>query len=50
MILTTGSESSTRIVYANLVREATAGLIPRATLLASYRRILTFKATLQAPA
>jgi beta-N-acetylhexosaminidase len=50
MILTTGSESSTRIVYANLVREATAGLIPRAPLIASYRRILTFKASLQAPA
>ena len=43
MILTTGSEASTRTVYANLVRAATAGAIPRATLLASYDRILHLK-------
>jgi beta-N-acetylhexosaminidase len=46
MILTTGSESSTRLVYAALVREATAGAIPRATLRASYNRILLFKSRL----
>jgi beta-N-acetylhexosaminidase len=46
MILTTGSESSTRLVYAALVREATAGSIPRATLRASYNRILLFKSRL----
>jgi beta-N-acetylhexosaminidase len=46
MILTTGSESSTRLVYAALVREATAARIPRATLLASYNRILLLKARL----
>lgn len=46
MILTTGSESSTRLVYAALVRAATAGGIPRATLLASYNRILLFKSRL----
>jgi beta-N-acetylhexosaminidase len=43
MILTTGSESSSRTVYATLVRAATAGQIPRATLLASYNRILVLK-------
>ena len=46
MILTTGSESSTRLVYAALVREATAARIPRATLLASYNRILRLKSHL----
>ena len=39
----TGSESSTRTVYASLVREATAGRIPRATLVASWNRILLLK-------
>jgi beta-N-acetylhexosaminidase len=43
MILTTGSEAATRTVYANLVRAATASRIPRATLLASYNRILHLK-------
>ena len=46
MILTTGSESSTRLVYAALVREATAARIPRTTLLASYNRILRLKSHL----
>jgi len=46
MILTTGSESSTRLVYAALVRDAAAGGIPRATLIASYNRILLFKSRL----
>jgi beta-N-acetylhexosaminidase len=43
MILTTGSESSSRTVYATLVRAATAGQIPRPTLLASWNRILALK-------
>jgi beta-N-acetylhexosaminidase len=46
MILTTGSEAATASVYAYLVQQATAGAIPRATLLASYNRILTLKAGL----
>jgi beta-N-acetylhexosaminidase len=44
LILTTGSEASTRAVYAYLVAEATAGSIPSATLQASYARILALKA------
>jgi beta-N-acetylhexosaminidase len=43
MILTTGSESSSRTVYASLVHAATAGQIPRTTLLASWNRILVLK-------
>jgi beta-N-acetylhexosaminidase len=43
MILTTGSESASRAVYAALVAAATAGRIPRATLAASYTRILALK-------
>ena len=46
MILTTGSEASTRAVYAKLLAAATSGAIPRATLLASYDRILALKAGL----
>ena len=46
MILTTGSESATRAVYAYLVQQATAGAIPIATLQASYARILVLKAGL----
>jgi beta-N-acetylhexosaminidase len=46
LILTTGSEASTRAVYAYLVAEATAGSIPSATLQASYARILALKAGL----
>jgi beta-N-acetylhexosaminidase len=44
MILTTGSELSTRGVYATLLRQAQEGLIPLATLRASYDRILALKA------
>jgi beta-N-acetylhexosaminidase len=46
MILTTGSEASTRGVYATLLRQAQLGSIPRATLQASYNRILALKAGL----
>jgi beta-N-acetylhexosaminidase len=46
LILTTGSEASTRAVYAYLVAEATAGSIPSAMLQASYARILALKAGL----
>jgi hypothetical protein len=44
MILTTGSEASTRAVYAALLRKAQDGWIPTATLRASYVRILALKA------
>ena len=43
MILITGSELTSRTVYATLLREATAGAIARTTLLASYNRILLLK-------
>ena len=46
LILTTGSEASTRAVYAYLVAEATAGSIPTSLLQASYARILALKAGL----
>jgi hypothetical protein len=46
MILTTGSELSTSGVYATLLRQAQEGLIPVATLWASYDRILAMKAGL----
>ncbi len=46
MILTTGSEASTRGVYATLLRQAQLGAIPIATLRASYYRILALKAGL----
>ena len=46
MILTTGSEASTRTVYATLLRQAQLGSISRATLLSSYTRILRLKAGL----
>lgn len=46
MILTTGSETATQSVFAYLVQQATAGAIPRATLQASYARILALKASL----
>ena len=44
LILTTGSESSSRAVFAYLLQQVTAGTIPIATLRASYDRILTLKA------
>jgi len=43
MILLTGSEASTRGVYAALLASATAGSIPTATLRASYDRIVALK-------
>jgi beta-N-acetylhexosaminidase len=46
MILTTGNEASTRGVFATLLRQAQLGSIPRATLQASYDRILALKAGL----
>jgi beta-N-acetylhexosaminidase len=49
MILLTGSEASTRAVYATLLRDATAGSIPKSTLRAAYDRILALKARLGTP-
>jgi beta-N-acetylhexosaminidase len=46
MILSTGSEASTRSVYAALLVNAETGAIARSTLLASYGRILALKAKL----
>ncbi|MGH2467866.1 MAG: glycoside hydrolase family 3 N-terminal domain-containing protein [Candidatus Limnocylindrales bacterium] len=46
LILSTGSEASTRVVYAALLAQARAGTIEPATLEASYRRIFALK---QAP-
>lgn len=46
MILVTGSEDSTRAVYATLLAAADDGAIPAATLRASYARILALKAGL----
>jgi beta-N-acetylhexosaminidase len=44
MILTTGSEAATRAVYARLLLDAQKGVLPTATLRASYDRILALKA------
>jgi beta-N-acetylhexosaminidase len=46
MILLTGSEASTRTVYTTLLENAQDGAIPKATLVASYNRILALKAGL----
>jgi beta-N-acetylhexosaminidase len=46
LLLVTGSEASSRAVYANLLGDATSGLIPTATLRASYLRILALKRAL----
>jgi beta-N-acetylhexosaminidase len=46
MILVTGSEATSRSVYARLLVDAQAGLIARSTLRASYDRILALKAGL----
>lgn len=46
MILLTGSEASTRTVYETLLENALDGAIPKATLRASYDRILALKAGL----
>lgn len=44
MILVSGSEAATRSVYAALLKSASQGSIPVATLQASYDRILALKA------
>jgi beta-N-acetylhexosaminidase len=44
MILTTGSEASTRVVYDKLLALARGGFIPRSTLFDSHDRILALKA------
>jgi beta-N-acetylhexosaminidase len=46
MILVSGSEASTKALYATLLSYATVGSISKATLLASYNRILALKAGL----
>jgi beta-N-acetylhexosaminidase len=46
MILVTGSEATSRSVYARLLADASAGLILKTTLRASYDRILVLKAGL----
>ena len=46
MILTTGSESQSKVVYAQLVQAAQSRKIPMSNLLASYSRILTLKSHL----
>jgi len=46
MILVTGSEASTRAVYSSLLAAAQDSSIARATLLASYNRIVALKASL----
>jgi hypothetical protein len=47
MILLTGSERTTARIYRRLLREARAGRLDRADLLASYRRIGEAKARLE---
>jgi beta-N-acetylhexosaminidase len=46
MILTTGSETTSRTIYAKLLLQARQGLIGTSTLLASYERIRALKAGL----
>ena len=46
MILVTGSEASTKVVYTNLLNAAKSGSISQATLRASYDRIMSLKAGL----
>jgi len=46
MVLLTSTESATSDAYDYLMRKATAGYLPLATLRASYDRILALKATL----
>jgi beta-N-acetylhexosaminidase len=46
LILTTGSEASSRAMYTTLVQAATAGTISTSLLRASYARILSLKAGL----
>ncbi|MEP6639700.1 MAG: glycoside hydrolase family 3 N-terminal domain-containing protein [Chloroflexota bacterium] len=46
MILATGSEASTKVVFATLLADAKAGTISRTTLRSSYARILALKSGL----
>ena len=46
MILVTGSEASTRDIYAKLIEWSANGSISKAALEASYARILALKAGL----
>jgi beta-N-acetylhexosaminidase len=46
MILTTGSETATRAVFARLLLDAEKGVLPLTTLRASYARIIAMKAGL----
>jgi beta-N-acetylhexosaminidase len=46
MLLLTGTESTTAATYRTLVANAQSGVLPTATLKASYARILALKATL----
>jgi beta-N-acetylhexosaminidase len=46
MVLLTGSEASSRSVYKSLIAAATAGDLPHARLLASFKRIMALKAGL----
>lgn len=43
LLLVSGSEASTRVVYSTLLAAATAGTLPRATLDASHARIMALK-------
>jgi beta-N-acetylhexosaminidase len=49
LLLVTGSEQTTAAIYLRLIKEATDGSIDRATLLASYDRIVALKASLPTP-
>jgi beta-N-acetylhexosaminidase len=47
MVMLTSTESATRDAYDYLMRQATAGYLPLATVRASYDRIVALKATLR---
>jgi len=49
MLLLSGSEATTKSTYRTLLLDAQSGVIPTATLEASYTRILSMKAHLPAP-
>ena len=46
MLLVTGSEATSQVVYETLLRKAREGAIPRVTLRASYDRIIALKSRL----
>ena len=46
LILLTGSEATTRAIYTALLRDAKAGVLSHASLVASYDRIQALKAGL----